>query len=476
MRLLKFAAAFIIPACLIFLIAFGLNWKSTRLFFENRESMAEGSEWVDKTYSLSGLTQYVEQHPDRVSVYSVVMGAPDSTLSYGADVPRTMGTTANLFLLLGAAMELNAGNWSADEMLDWEELSRYQLPDISESSHTQSKQVAEERGWLKDGVISLDHTLFLLAEFGSLSIADFVWWKLGESFFAELPAQIESALDAGLTGDLAENGPLSDHAQSATLQDTFAKTDMPLPFSGLYLMISPEIEALDGVEKPGVLWHTQGGMGSGDSTSTSQWREHVAALSERLMDDEFAEAVQEQLAKRGLGLSFMQMRDRLSHFPQSTAREMTSVLWMLVHGEAFDPGVSQKVLQWFRWPMVNHDGEWGHEGAKLHFSEYGAIYDDRMGLLNGIDVGTSRYTGDTTLQAVFFDRLQIAFWFHMSSNHMHQDFQQRLIYDPAMIARMKRVIRTKNDATAYEPTEYDATMNDVTTYDVTTYKVSPQNN
>lgn len=461
MRLLKFAAAFIVPACLIFLIAFGLNWKSTRLFFENRESMAEGSEWVDKTYSLSGLTQYVEQHPDRVSVYSVVMGAPDSTLSYGADVPRTMGTSANLFLLLGAAMELNAGNWSADELLDWEELSRYQLPDISESSHTQSKQVAEERGWLKNGLISLDHTLFLLAEFGSLSIADFVWWKLGESFFAELHDEIVSALGAGMTGNRAENGHLRKRAQSASSQDAFAKTDMPLPFSGLYLMISPEIEALGRVEKTMAPWHDPGGLGSGDSTSTSQWRNQVTALSERFMDDEFAVAVRDRLKKKGLGLSFMQMRDHLSHFPQSTAREMTSVLWMLVHGEGFEPGVSQKVLQWFRWPMVNHDGEWGHEGAKLHFSDYGAIYDDRMGLLNGIDVGTSKYTGDTTLQAVFFDRLQIAFWFHMSSNHMHQDFQQRLIYDPAMIARMKRVIRTKNNAT---------------TYDVTAYEASPRNN
>jgi len=59
MRLIKFIAAFLVPALLVFLIAFGLNWKSTKLFFENRESMAEGSEWVEKTYSLSGLGQYV---------------------------------------------------------------------------------------------------------------------------------------------------------------------------------------------------------------------------------------------------------------------------------------------------------------------------------------------------------------------------------------------------------------------------------
>ncbi|MGA1464646.1 MAG: hypothetical protein ACO363_02765 [Balneolaceae bacterium] len=67
-----------------------------------------------------------------------------------------------------------------------------------------------------------------------------------------------------------------------------------------------------------------------------------------------------------------------------------------------------------------------------------------MGLLNGIDIGTSKYTGNTTVQAVFFDRLEIAFWFHMSSNHMHQDFQQRMMYDPAMIDRLERITSSIN--------------------------------
>jgi hypothetical protein len=77
------------------------------------------------------------------------------------------------------------------------------------------------------------------------------------------------------------------------------------------------------------------------------------------------------------------------------------------------------------------------------------MFDNRLGLLNGIDFGTSAYTGDTTVQAVFFDRLPIAFWLHMSSNHMHQDFQQRLIFDPAMIERMTEVAETVSDQRRY---------------------------
>jgi hypothetical protein len=86
--------------------------------------MAEGSEWVDKTYSLSGLTQYVEQNPENVSFVSVVLGAPDSTLSYQASVRRTMGVTANLFLLMGVAERTEEGLWDVDELIPFREFDR----------------------------------------------------------------------------------------------------------------------------------------------------------------------------------------------------------------------------------------------------------------------------------------------------------------------------------------------------------------
>lgn len=409
MRLVKFIAAFLIPAIAVFLIAFGLNWKSTRLFFENRESMAEGSEWVDKTYSLSGLTQYVEQNPENVSFVSVVLGAPDSTLSYQASVRRTMGVTANLFLLMGVAERTEDGLWDVDELIPFREFDRFQLPEVSESSHTRARQLAIERGWLTDGTISLGNAVLLLAESGSLAIADYVWWRLGSSYFEDLSQRL------GLL-----------------------ETDMPLPFSGIYLMISPEIESptsrslvswIDLVEREG----------------DALWRAQVEAMSRQWMQDEFRSDAIDRLDRKGLGLRFMEMRDALALFPQTTALEMTDLLRRIVEAEEnsdgtsdIRPDVARQVLRWVRWPMVNH------EGAKLHFTEYGALYDYRMGLLNGIDIGTSKYTGNTTVQAVFFDRLEIAFWFHMSSNHMHQDFQQRMIYDPAMIARLERVANSIN--------------------------------
>lgn len=52
--------------------------------------------------------------------------------------------------------------------------------------------------------------------------------------------------------------------------------------------------------------------------------------------------------------------------------------------------------------------------------------------MSGIDFGTSIYDGHTSAQAVFFDKLPVAFWLHLSANHMQEDYQQRLIWDPAL--------------------------------------------
>ncbi|MDZ7756141.1 hypothetical protein [Rhodohalobacter sp.] len=74
----------------------------------------------------------------------------------------------------------------------------------------------------------------------------------------------------------------------------------------------------------------------------------------------------------------------------------------------------------------------GSEPIARSFEDYGAIYDNRMGLLGGIDFGTSIYDGHTSVQAIFFDQLPVGFWVHMSANHMQEDYQQRLIWDPAL--------------------------------------------
>jgi len=395
-RLLKFFAAFFVTALVIFGAILALNWGAFNTFYENRDAMVEGSRWVEDTYSLRGLSYYIDENPNHVSIISRVIDSPDSTIRYMEEVKRPMGTTANFFILLAAADMIESGVVSADTPVSWKSVTEHLLPGVNRSEHEQSYAGAVKRGWVNENdELTLDHSLQLLAEFNPLSLADELWWMIGRERW---------------------------QAMSDTLN--LENTDMPLPYSGLYLTLSPgirdmqaqKIYDLELVKEP------------------QNFRDSVIDRAREFLDEpEFRANTLSYMDDNRLGNTFMQERDALALFPKTTASDMTATLEDMVKDELISAGVSQRVKEWMRWPMNRQSG------ITRDFTDYGAIYDNRMGLLTGIDFGTSKYTGDTTVQAVFFDRLQIAFWFHMSSNHMHQDFQQRLIFDPAMIEQMKEV-------------------------------------
>lgn len=395
-RALKFFGAFAGTAIILFSAILLINRDAFSTFFDNRDAMAEGSEWVEQTYSLRGLTHYIGQNPDRVSVGSLVIEEPDSSILYMEEVRRPMGTISNFFIMIAAADLIESGALSGDQLIVWDDVSVHQLPGVNRSEHEQSFDAAHDRGWLNEqGELRLADAVKLLGEYNDLALADHIWWMIGP----ERWNRYRDLLD-------------------------LESTDLPLPFSGLYLTISPgirEMEANQIIDVESV-------------KSDDDFRVSVTEIADRFLTDEaFREQTLEYAEENRLGNTFMEERDGLVLFPKTTAAEMTDLLQNLVQNELISEAVSRRVKEWMRWPMERQSG------IRRDFTDYGAIYDNRMGLLNGIDFGTSGYTGDTTVQAVFFDRVQIAFWFHMSSNHMHQDFQQRLIFDPAMIEQMKQV-------------------------------------
>lgn len=396
MRLLKFFGAFLLTALVLFGFVIGWNWEAFTTFFENRKGMMEGSEWVTKTGSLQGLSEFMEETPEYSSVASIVVNQPDSTLYYQENEPRIMGTTANIFILIAYARQFDSGALNPNELIEWDEISRFQLPEVEESIHVQAFSVAEERGWIEVDSITLGNSLALLAEFGDLALADYLWWQLDQSVWTELKNDLE-----------------------------LSSTEMPLPFSGLYQAISPGLTEMENQEI----------IDQWRSRNSDEWRDHVIDLSSSYLNDsDYRTNVQNYLEENRLGNTFMEERDAMRLFPKTTAREMTGLLGKIVQDSLINEAVSQTVKNYMDWPMevqprIDQD-----------FTRYGAIYDNRMGLMNGIDFGISTYTGDTSVQALYLDQLPIGFWFHASGSQMHQDLMQRMIYDPAMIDQMYKVV------------------------------------
>jgi len=353
----------------------GLNYSGFKTLFENKAGMAEGSQYIENTYSLKSLSRFIGEHPEWVSITSYNVNEPDSGIFYQQDIPRALGATSNIFLLMEYERQVAEGMIDPKETVTLEEIEEFALPEISQNNHQKLVEEFEDRS------ATLDDIVKAMLENSDLVAADYLWFKLGEQ-------NIRALID---TLDMPE-------------------TSLPLPFSGMYTRINPSLNDTSTL----------------DTIGYSKFAEQAIEAARKLKDDpDFNREVKAQFEDDRLSLTFMQERDALAYFPQATTSELANMMALLVSDEIISEEISQQIKQKLRWPM-------GSEPIGRNFDDYGAIYDNRMGLLGGIDFGTSIYDGHTSVQVVFFDQLPVGFWVHMSANHMQEDYQQRLIWDPAL--------------------------------------------
>ncbi|MFY0684483.1 MAG: hypothetical protein JXR20_08020 [Balneola sp.] len=384
-RALKFFLVFLAAAVVILLAAGIPNYSAFKTLFSNTDGMKEGYEYVEKTFSLRGLTEFIGEHPEYMSVVSFNVNQPDSGIYYGGDIPRAQGAMSNLFLLIEYERQVSTNKINPQNEVDIDDIERFFLPQISENSHNTSIELLEAES--EDGTLTLDETVAVMIQTNGLAIADYIWFKLGK----------ENVFNVIETLGLEVTEP-------------------PLPFSGLYLSIQSTIS----------------------DTSTTKSREEIIELADRFNNnDTFNEETKELFDDERLNLSFIQERNALADFPQTTAMEMATLMSQLQKEELISEEVSSGVKNKMGWVFEG-------EAIKRSFKDYGAIYDNRMGMLSGIDFGTSIYDGHTSAQAVFFDQLPVAFFIHLSANHMQEDYQQRLIWDPALYQTTIKEIEKNN--------------------------------
>lgn len=373
-RLILFLLVFAGVIAGIYLLVFGSSYSAIKTLRENRESLAEGSEYIIHTQSLKGLTVFVGGHPEHVSIASFSVSHPDSGIFYEADEPRTLGTLTNLLLLIEYERQVAQGLLNTDKKVDLKHIERYTLPQISQNYHKSFLSELSSQP-------TLDELVAAIIEHNDLAAADYLWFLLGE-----------------------------DNLQRLVTELKLPESALPLPFSGMYMNINALLSD----------------TAQFANCTASAFAEAAIGHAQRLNSDtEFAAEIKKLFKKHRLSLTFMQERDALACFPKASAKELAELTAKLVKGEIFGDEVSEKVLQKMRWPTKS-------TAATSNLSDYGALYDDRMGLLGGIDFGVPREGGLTRVQAVIFDRLPVALWVHMSANHMNRDFQQRLIWDPQL--------------------------------------------
>lgn len=385
-RALIFLAVFVAVAVATYALVIIPNYSAFKTLYANNDGMRDGYEYIESTYSLKTLTEFIGEKPEFFSIVSYNVNNPDSGIYCNPDELSTLGALGNLFLLIEYERQIENGLLEPDALVDLEEIEKYLLPQINQNAH----EGAMEYLTAEEVPVTNDNAMRAMLEYNSLALSDYFWFKLGED---NLRALMDSL--------------------------NLETTEMPVPFSGYYSVIAPHISP----------------------TVSADARENLDYFTEMSRDSMFAEMIEtaytfindaQQNAMRKqfiederLAMSFIEERDALQLLPHTTAREITGLLAQLLNNEIINEEVSTGVKNKLRWPMDS-------EPIKRSFSDYGAIYDNRMGMLSGIDFGTSIYDGHTSVQAVFFDDLPVAFFIHLSSNHMQEDYQQRLIWDPAL--------------------------------------------
>lgn len=377
----------------------GLNYPAFKALFANADGMADGSEYIENTYSLKTLTEFIGEKPEFVSIVSFNVDDPDSGIYYGADIPRTMGALGNIFLLIEYERQVADGIVNPDDLVDLAEIERYLLPQVNQNAHEGAMAFLTE----DESPITNDEAMQAMVQFNSLAIADYFWFKLGEE-------NIRALMDS-----LA-----------------LPNTETPVPLSGIYTVIAPNLTPTASEEA--IINIAAKSSMSRDSLFAQMI--DIAAEYERV--EQFSALRKEVMEDDRIDMSFIEERDALSLFPQTTASDITDLLARLWRNEIISDEISEAVKEKMGWALNS-------DSMKRSFSKYGAFYDARMGMLSGIDFGTSVYDGHTSIQAVFFDKLPVAFWLHMSANHMQEDYQQRLIWDPALFETTIQQIKMHND-------------------------------
>ena len=384
MRLLKFIGVFLAVFIVIAAIIILPSLKSVRTIIKNYDTLDEGSQWLQQVSTTEGFLNYIEAHPQRVSIYSYTPGQPDSTLNYQGDRIRSVGTLSVLVSVAAYAHMIDTGRWHADELIPLDSVNHYQLPGVFSSSHLKN---LSELPKTKTGqpLIRLDELVRMAVQGQDLAAADYLYWKLGQ-------ARLDSTLQ--MLG--------------------IRNLEAPLPWTGLYITVNPEVNH----EQAQLL------LKNFAQKNRKKQRTIIIANSRRFNDDPaFHDLVIKAFQKDGTGLTFAQERTAFSFLPKATARGLVALIRKAWNDSLYDKNASQIFLNTLKWndmvPLM-----------KRVFSWYGSSFDNRMSLLSGVDVGTTTRFGYTRIQAMLLDSLPIQLWFHLSSQFSNQTLERRLIWDP----------------------------------------------
>lgn len=386
LRLLKFLGFFSLLLGIIFLLVVYPNRDAFLVVFNNGDALAEGADWAMKAKSVRGIAEFMQENPEYLSYMSSTLpGDPahPDTASYQADTPRVLGMLSSALLthMLFRQHQDSLDAWLEQQV--WlEQVNDFQLPNIYQTAHENALARMEQDQVLLEGTKAKNADLLAsMLISNDLAIHDYFLSTLADSTQSQL-------------------------FESLGVQ----QTDPVLPQAGLYLMIHPTFRemSVDQVYD----WAQK-------TSSTERWN-WVRQVYYPLKNDQAAWFAAKELTQdKGKDLKFDQERDLSNYLPKTTASDLHQWLTTTYNSPL---AADQKFITFIQETNRN-------TYRKRIFSTYAGVFDNRIGMQNGLDWGAHLEDDQARIQVIFMDQLPIGFWFHLSSDLILQDVQQRMIWD-----------------------------------------------
>jgi len=385
MRLLKFIGVFLSVFIIIAALIILPSLKSVRTIIQNYDHLNEGSQYVQQVSTTGGFLNYIEAHPDRVSIYSYTPGQPDSTINYNGDRMRSVGALSALVSVAAYAHMVDTGTLNADELIPLDSINQYRLPGISVDNHRKALSEIATSGNDKHAV-QLRQIVRMAVQDQDLPAADYLFWKIG-------PARLDS-----------------------TLKDLQIKNlEAPLPWTGLYISMNPKVNHQSASDL----------LKNFSRKNRQTQRSIIINNAHRFKSDpSFHDLVVNSFKDGGADLTFAQERAAYTFLPHATARSLVNLVNEAWQDSLYNANTSKIFLDTFKWDNMA-------SLMKQVFTWYGGSFDSRMSILSGVDAGTASRFGYSRIQAVILDSLPIQLWLHLSSQYSNQTLQRRLIWDPS---------------------------------------------
>jgi len=396
-RIAKFLGIFLLVAVSIFGGIYLLNKSAIDAVFRN--DLSEGTEWVPKTYSLKGLVQYLSEDPEFYSLVSIQQSRPDSNVSYNGEARRSLGNLAHLMLIAHYVDAVGAGEIDSAAVVDLSRLEELHVPGHENNRFRQT--ITEDVDLMEDlgREMRLEDLVRSLARNNVAAYADYLYFTLGKERIA-----------------------------STSERFALQGVEAPLVWAGFVTAWDPRVQlrSFEDIASE----YTQ--------MSDSSYHAMILEYGFRYENDPAWRDSVANRVKSGTEMLFVQEKKRNRYMTRGQVSTYATFINDLLQGELLDDAKRTHLTSILSWPMKN-------EKTARDFKNYSAIYDSRMGYLAGVDFGVSSYERIPTAQVFVMENIPVGLFLHLSSNLMTQDFQQRLIWDPALRTTAIEYLNTTRD-------------------------------